>query len=155
MEHFANYQPIQEYPLHRVSFISSAGCGLWHDLLDCLGISLVLISEGWIEQVPQRRLGVPTWCPPNKCQDDIKHQKVELTKNENVAKKEGNTKLSIDYGHVWNSLVTIVISLTVELFGADINCRFLQSRFSTYICVDLLQEKFEHQFQDAEKRLIM
>lgn len=55
----------------------------------------------------------------------------------NAAPKIPHTKLSIDYGHVWNSLVTIVISLTIKFLGGDINCWRLQSRFSTYLWINL------------------
>lgn len=48
-----------------------------------------------------------------------------------------NTKLSIYYGHVWNSLVTIIISLAIKFFGADVNCWHLQRRFSTNLGIDL------------------
>ena len=72
----ANYQAHPRIHLFsHVWFISSAGRGLWDNLLDCLGICLVLISESWIKQVPQRCLGVPAWCPPDKCQNDITRQK--------------------------------------------------------------------------------
>jgi hypothetical protein len=77
----ANYQPVQEYIFSHVWFISSAGCGFWDNLLDCLGIRLVLISEGWIKQVPQRCLGVPTWCSTKQM------SRTRESKIENVAQE--------------------------------------------------------------------
>jgi hypothetical protein len=87
-------------------------------------------------------LGFHPDAPPNKCQElESKLENVAQETRKMELKKQGNTKLFIDYGHVWNSLVTIIISFTVELFGADINCGFLQCRFATYVCVDLSQGK--------------
>lgn len=55
-----------------------------------------------------------------------------------------NTKLFVDDGHVWNSLVAVVISFTVELLGANINSGSFNFRFSTYLWVDLQKRKWSN-----------
>lgn len=51
--------------------------------------------------------------------------------------EKGDTKLSIDYGHVRNPLVTVVVPLTIEFFGAYINGGYFQTRFSTNLRINL------------------
>lgn len=48
-----------------------------------------------------------------------------------------NTKLFVDYGHVWDSLVTVVITFTIKIFGAYINGGYFQRRFCTYLRIHL------------------
>lgn len=53
------------------------------------------------------------------------------------------TKLSLDDGHVWNALVTIVISNTIEILRCNINGRNLRSFVATHLAVNLRQKKSE------------
>lgn len=51
------------------------------------------------------------------------------------------TKLSLDDGHVWNTLVTIVISDTIELLRCNINGCNLRSFVAAHLAVNLRQKK--------------
>lgn len=47
------------------------------------------------------------------------------------------TEMPLDDGHVWNTLVTVVIAHTVKFLGGDINGGDLRSRVATHLAVDL------------------
>jgi hypothetical protein len=62
---------------------------------------------------------------------------IMILEAENEREIRINTKLRVDNGHVRNSLITIIISHTVEFFGAYINSRYFQRRFPTYLRINL------------------
>lgn len=51
--------------------------------------------------------------------------------------KDVNTKLLVDDGHVRNSLITVIVTHTIEFLGADINGGCLQWRFASYLYINL------------------
>ncbi len=48
------------------------------------------------------------------------------------------TKLLLDDGHIWNSLVAIIITLAIELHWCHINSWHCRSWVSTHFTIDLL-----------------
>lgn len=61
------------------------------------------------------------------------------------------TKLAVNDGHVWDSLVTVIITFPVKLFGANINRRALNGSFSTHFCVNLKHDSFRY-FRTTERK---
>ena len=119
---------------------SLAGCS-WFccRLLDRLSVCSMLIGQSWFQQIPQWRLWVPTWTQlGNFHSNHYIHNPMIIPKEMRWASP---TKLLIDDGHIRNSLVTVVITHAVEFFRAYIDCRFLERRFTAYLCINLSKSK--------------
>lgn len=72
-------------------------------------------------------------------------------KKEGKPSCQGNnfiTELPVDYGHVRNSLIAVIITHTIEFFGGHIDGRNLKWRLTTYLWVNL---RFAKRFKVSQQ----
>jgi hypothetical protein len=152
------------------------GHGLGHGCLHCLGVGSMLVGQGMLHQIVQGSLRLPLCIIKSDSQTiritifiSTKAQQMQTenpswknlpfinsTESEIVAKTSQYfckllTELSLDDGHVGDTLVTVIVTGTIEFMASNIHSGHCWPGVSTHLAVYLLIVTTQHhQIQPIE-----